>query len=109
MMNIGQKHLSRESQRINTVPDNLRKQKLNRIKDGGVPRVLDLFAGCGGLSLGFQKVGFEIAAAIELDPLAAKSHALNFHKGSGALHEAHAQARDITTLEPKRHLIDIEN
>ena len=28
-------------------------------------RVVDLFAGCGGFSLGFQKQGFEIAAAFE--------------------------------------------
>ena len=35
------------------------------------PRVLDLFSGCGGLSLGFQRAGFEIAAAMEIDSLAA--------------------------------------
>ena len=28
--------------------------KIARLRHGGVPRVLDLFAGCGGLSLGFK-------------------------------------------------------
>ncbi len=28
-------------------------------------RVVDLFSGCGGLSLGFQNAGFEIAAAFD--------------------------------------------
>ena len=60
--------------------ENARVQKLNRIRSGYAPRVLDLFAGCGGLSLGFKSAGFEIAGAVELDPIAAISHALNFYK-----------------------------
>ncbi len=68
--------------------------KLQRLGQGGAPRVLDLFAGCGGLSLGFSRAGFEIAAAVESDPLAAKSHGLNFHGGDSL----HSEARDITRL-----------
>jgi DNA (cytosine-5)-methyltransferase 1 len=64
-------------------------------------RVLDLFSGCGGLSLGFQAAGCEIAAAVEIDPLAAKSHALNFFRAlSSDEREHHAQPRDITKIEP---------
>jgi DNA (cytosine-5)-methyltransferase 1 len=55
------------------------RKKIARILEGGRPNVLDLFAGCGGLSLGFQRAGFRIAAAIELDPFAAASHGLNLH------------------------------
>lgn len=80
---------------------NPKEQKLERIRQGGIPRVLDLFAGCGGLSLGFQSVGFEIAGAVELDPMAAKSHALNFYKDEDDRRELHAQARDITVIEPE--------
>ncbi|PDO09139.1 MAG: hypothetical protein BLM47_14320, partial [Candidatus Reconcilbacillus cellulovorans] len=30
-----------------------------------MPRTVDLFAGCGGLSLGFAQAGFEIVAAYD--------------------------------------------
>lgn len=60
---------------------NVARQKIARLGAGGNPRVLDLFAGCGGLSLGFQAAGFEIAAAIEIDPDAARTHGINFHDG----------------------------
>ena len=67
--------------------------KIERLREGGHPRVLDMFAGCGGLSLGFLAAGFNIAAAIENDPDAARSHGLNFHGGA----ERHTQARDVST------------
>lgn len=71
-------------------------QKIARLRAGHKPRVLDLFSGCGGLSLGFHAAGYEIAAAVELDSDAAKSHGTNFHGGAAA----HCQARDITTTPP---------
>jgi DNA (cytosine-5)-methyltransferase 1 len=71
-------------------------QKANRLLGGAKPRVLDLFSGCGGLSLGFHAAGAEIAAAIEFDPDAARSHGLNFHRGD----ERHCKARDITATTP---------
>ena len=42
-------------------------------------RFLDLFAGCGGLSLGFEHAGLELATAVELSPMAAETHFRNFH------------------------------
>lgn len=72
-------------------------QKLSRIHAGARPRVLDLFAGCGGLSLGFQSAGFEIRAAIESDSDAAASHAMNFNGGD----LAHSKAQDIRTTHPQ--------
>ncbi len=70
--------------------------KLTRLRAGNAPRVLDLFAGCGGLSLGFNAAGFEIVGAVELDPDAARSHGLNFHPGKNA----HAKPVDITVTGP---------
>ena len=59
--------------------DDIRK-KIARIRRGAKPRVLDLFSGCGGLSLGFEAAGFQISAAVEFEPNAARSHAINFHE-----------------------------
>lgn len=73
------------------------RSKAARLKKGQPPRVLDLFSGCGGLSLGFHAAGFNIAAAIECNKEAARSHGANFHPGN----PAHSQARDITETHPQ--------
>jgi DNA (cytosine-5)-methyltransferase 1 len=68
---------------------------------GAPPRVLDLFSGCGGISLGFHTAGCRIAAAVEFDRHAAATHALNFHTNGDAAQAAlHAKPRDITSIEP---------
>lgn len=71
-------------------------KKIARVRTGAKLRVLDLFSGCGGFSLGFQAAGFEIAAAIEFDKDAAASHGLNFHPDD----PKHSVARDITQTSP---------
>ena len=76
--------------------DRIIQEKLLRLGTGGQPRVLDLFSGCGGLSLGFSASGFELAAAIENDPTAGTSYGTNFHADD----PLHAADRDITSTTP---------
>lgn len=42
------------------------------------PLGIDLFAGAGGMSLGFEQAGFDLAAAVEIDPVHCAVHAFNF-------------------------------
>ena len=76
--------------------DRIIRQKLWRLRAGGRARVLDLFSGCGGLSLGFRAAGFEIAAAIDNDNTAVASYGANFHADD----PLHAADRDITATTP---------
>lgn len=42
------------------------------------PIGVDLFAGAGGLSLGFEQAGFDVRAAVEIDPVHCAVHKFNF-------------------------------
>lgn len=42
------------------------------------PIGIDLFAGAGGMSLGFEQAGFDVVAAVEIDPIHASVHKFNF-------------------------------
>lgn len=42
------------------------------------PTGIDLFAGAGGMSLGFEQAGFDVVAAVEVDPVHCAIHEYNF-------------------------------
>lgn len=42
------------------------------------PIGVDLFAGAGGMSLGFEQAGFDVLAAVEIDPVHSAIHQYNF-------------------------------
>jgi len=75
--------------------------KLRRIQSGHPPRYMDIFAGCGGISLGFLTAGFQPVASVEIDLHAAQSHGANFGPRSmGGDQQAHHVARDVTKEDP---------
>ena len=45
------------------------------------PLAIDLFSGCGGMSLGLEAAGFDIAASVEIDPIHCLVHHYNFPYG----------------------------
>ena len=65
-------------------------------------KIVDLFAGCGGLSLGFQNAGFEIVGAYELWEPAATCYEDNFKHPvfREDLSDVDSVVESIRTLEP---------
>jgi DNA (cytosine-5)-methyltransferase 1 len=60
-------------------------------------KVLDLFSGAGGLSLGFKKSGFEIIGAVDKDNDSIKTHNYNFNTCKSI-------CRDIKTIKKEEAL-----
>jgi DNA (cytosine-5)-methyltransferase 1 len=69
-----------------------------RSKNGNRPIGIDLFAGAGGLSLGFEQAGFDIAAAVEIDPIHCSTHEFNFPNSKAIC----ASVVDMTGAEIRR-------
>jgi DNA (cytosine-5)-methyltransferase 1 len=42
------------------------------------PKVIDVYAGAGGFSLGAARAGFDVVASVEIDPFANETHSRNF-------------------------------
>lgn len=61
---------------------------------------IDLFSGCGGLTLGLKLAGFTVVAAIENDHLAVDTYKVN-HPG---VHICHADIRTVTAKRLREQL-----
>jgi len=63
------------------------------------PTVVDLFSGCGGLSLGFEKAGFDIMASYDSWKPAIETYGRNFH------HTAHLSELNVHSEFPRSLVI----
>lgn len=64
------------------------------MKNNSKPTAIDIFSGCGGMSWGLHKEGFEILCGVELDDIALAAFANNFPK-------ARAIKADLTEYSPR--------
>lgn len=65
------------------------------------PIAIDLFSGCGGMSLGLEAAGFDIAAAVEFDAIHTLVHHYNFPYGASI-------CKDISKLSSEELLDAVE-
>ena len=76
-------------------------RKLARLREGHAPRILDLFSGCGGLSLGFRLAGCSPIGGVEVNPHAARTYAQNLHRDLPVEdQDFFAIPRDIRSTDP---------
>lgn len=64
------------------------------------PTAIDLFSGCGGLSLGLLRAGFSVLAAVEIDLKAQETYRLNHG-------DVRLYSEDIRSLDASRVLHDV--
>ncbi len=61
--------------------------------------MIDLFAGCGGVTQGFKNQGFQVLAAVELDPITMQTYRTNHP-------EVKSYETDIQKISPQQMMID---
>mgnify|MGYP000110482794 CR=1 FL=1 len=75
----------------------LMRRKLARIRAGGVVSGMDLFSGCGGISLGLHRSGIRMLAGMDIDLPSMRSWWWNFRRDVG-LHREGTPTIDIASL-----------
>ena len=68
--------------------------------DSDQPKVIDLFSGCGGFSLGAHQAGFSVPLAVDIDGDLSSSYALNFP-------ETEFLQRDLASFSAREALKEI--
>lgn len=66
-------------------------------------KTIDCFAGCGGLSLGLQRAGFDISFAFDLSPQAVATYSRNI-----APHIVESNVHDLNEADLRGHLTSAE-
>jgi DNA (cytosine-5)-methyltransferase 1 len=73
---------------------------MSRKKKAEKPSAIDLFCGCGGLSLGLREAGFRVIAGIDADSLASSTFRMN-HRSATVLQ------KDITEVDTDELMRDL--
>ena len=72
----------------------MKRRKMGNVKTNfGKPTAIDLFSGCGGLTVGLKRAGFKVLGAVDVDPLSIRTYQAN-HK------DVAVWETDIRDLEP---------
>lgn len=66
--------------------------------------LIDLFAGCGGLSLGFELAGFNIPVAVEKDEWASETYKKN-HTNTKVITEDITQVKNLDDVLPEKNMV----
>ena len=74
-----------------------------RTRSDDKPTAIDLFSGCGGLTVGLKRAGFNVLGAVDVDPLSVSTFKAN-HRGVNVWE---SDIRDLEPAEIKSEL-DIE-
>ena len=79
----------------------MKRRTMNTPENGlGKPTAVDLFSGCGGLTVGLKSAGFDVLGAVDVDPLSIKTYQAN-HKDVAVWE---TDIRDLKTAEVKSTL-----
>lgn len=65
------------------------------------PKAIDLFSGCGGLTLGLKMAGFDVVGAVEIEDLEVQTYLANHP-------EVHVWSKDIRKLSVPGILVDLD-
>jgi DNA (cytosine-5)-methyltransferase 1 len=83
-------------------------EKLARLRLGEPLHVLDLFSGCGGMSLGLKRAQYTILGGVEINQQAINTYARNLFKDADEQTlELHKMPRDIAAYTPKMFLHEV--
>lgn len=69
-------------------------RRILSVASPGLPKIISLFSGAGGLDLGFKEAGFSISFAIDIADAAIRTHRKNFPQSK-------AVVADLTKLQPQ--------
>ena len=68
------------------------------------PTAIDLFCGCGGMSLGFIQAGYEVVCAVDNDPMAVVTYLANLGQWPIPIHFTDTEAHDTFETYLQKHM-----